>query len=181
MRLVLLSAALLLAFVASAPAEVLYSISQPAFEMIPSINLSFKVPSLLTTSTTIPGSSIDSPEISWGILTLPIQSVSINPGLDGTTPFIRVTTSDFFSYTCFESNLYCSGTPINAQVFDHFGTYTQAMMQLTISNDNGVATATPEPRFVTASGIVALLTIVEISRRSRSSCRDQACVVSNFS
>ena len=184
MRSILAVFSLLVVGSFSAPAGVLYSFSQPASPPgvfpIPAIDFDFTVPSLLTSSTVIPASDINSPVIHYIGLDLSILSVTIDPGLNSEAPFIGSRGVGFIAIktgwgseeitgegVCFDSNSSCYSTlsPVGAQAFDHFGTYTSGDTSLTISSTDLSQTATPEPGFETAAGFL-LLTAVVMARRA---------------
>jgi hypothetical protein len=166
----------------SAPAGVLYSFSQPASPpFFPTINFDFTVPSLLTNSTVIPASDINSPVIHYLGLDLSIISVMIDPGLNSGAPYIGsrgvgdiIISTGWGSQVvlsegvCFDSNISCYSTlsPVGAQAFDHFGTYTVGDIYLTIASTDAPQTATPEPRFETAAGFLVLLTAIGMASRT---------------
>lgn len=169
----------------NAPAGVLYSFSQPAsgsgLDGLPAINFDFTVPSLLTNSTLIPASDINSPLIHYLGLDLSVLSVTIDPGLDSQAPYVGSRgVGDIIIKTglgsqvvfsegiCFDSNTSCYSTlsPVGAQAFDQFGTYTHGDISLTISSNDPAQTAAPEPRFETAAGFLLLLTAVAMAGRS---------------
>jgi hypothetical protein len=166
-----------------ARADVLYSFSQPASgagaQTVPAVNFDFTTPSLLTTLTMLPGSSVDAPLVHWMGLDLSILSVLIDPGLNNDAywirpgvPFIGIRmglgNQEVLSEgMCFVPDHFgCTASP-DAQIFDHFGTYTVGDTSLTISSTDSLQTATPEPRFETAAGLVALLTTMVMACRAR--------------
>lgn len=176
MRSILLALMLVVAADFNAPASVLYTFSEPSSPPgdypTPAINLSFTVPSLLTSSTVIPGSSVNSPVIPYMGLDLSILSVNIDPGIDTLVPWIRIAMGRngqllFGEGACFVPDTYaCTPSPA-AKVFDHFGTYTSGDMTLTISSEDAAVAAVPEPRHEAGFGLIGLLIAVGIARRSR--------------
>jgi hypothetical protein len=170
----------------SAPAGVLYSFSQPASSYgsisTSAIDFDFTAPSLLTSTTLIPGGSINSPGVRYAGLDLSILSVLIDPGLKNGTPWIgegipflgirmgwgsQVVLSEGM---CFVPDHYgCTASPA-AQIFDHFGTYANGDIQLTIAPTDVLQTATPEPGFQSAFGLLALLLLLNAYRSCSSTC-----------
>lgn len=157
----------------TASADVLYSFSQPAAAGFPAIYFSFTEPNIITSSTTLSGTSIDAPLIHGPFSDFPILSVTIDPGLDNDEPyigrrgvgFIAIDAGDIFSENvCFDSNLSClytTLTPLNPQPFDHFGTYEIGNVSLTISS------TVPEPRFETLVGFLFLVPALAVARLRR--------------
>ena len=190
MRSILLLLLLVVVAPFSASAGILYSFSQPASSYggvsTSAIDFDFTVPSLLTSTTLIPGSSINSSGVRFAGLDLSILSVLIDPGLKNGTPWIgegipflgirmgwgtQVVLSEGM---CFVPDHYgCTASP-EAQIFDHFGTYTNGDILLTIASTDVPQTAAPEPGFESAFGLLALLLMVGMARRAHHVTADQA-------
>ena len=167
----------------SAPAEVLYSFSQPAsppgIYPTPAIVFNFTVPALLTGPTLIPGSSINSLGVHYMGLDLSVLSVDIDPGLNGAAPSLGIRmgwgSQEVMSEgMCFVPDHYaCTASPA-AQILDHFGVYTIGGTYLTISPSDAPQTATPEPRFEAVAGLLALLMVAEMAHRAHCTVTDQS-------
>jgi hypothetical protein len=123
-------------------------------------------------------------------LDLSLLSVMIDPGMNNNdapyigsrgVPFIGISTGwgsqqVMSEGVCFDSNSSCYSTlsPVGAQAFDHFGTYTHGDVQLTISSTDVAQTAVPEPSFEAAAGLLSLLTMAGMARRVRRILTNQA-------
>jgi hypothetical protein len=159
----------------------------------PAFSFEFTVPALLTSPTLIPGamnppavpatglnynviadSIINAPDFQYLGRVFSTLSVAFDPGLNGRTPMIgvsmgwdgQVVMSEGF---CFDTipSCYSSLRPTATFVFDYFGTYTVGDARLTISRTADPQTATPEPRFGAATGLLALLIVVGVIPRTR--------------
>jgi hypothetical protein len=157
----------------NASADVMYSYYEPdpppEFGLTPNISFEFTEPSLLTTLTVVPGSSIKSISMFDGGRSVSILSVTIDPGMNNGSywiapgvPYLGIVMGIDGQYAmsegmCFVPDHYgCTASP-NADVMDHFGTYTIVDSSLTISSVDTAPAAVPEPRFETATGLAVLL------------------------
>jgi hypothetical protein len=134
----------------NASADVMYSYYEPdpppEFGLTPNISFEFTEPSLLTTLTVVPGSSIKSVPMFDGGRSVSILSVTIDPGMNNGSywiapgvPYLGIVMGIDGQYAmsegmCFVPDHYgCTASP-NADVMDHFGTYTIVDSSLTISS-----------------------------------------------